>query len=628
MDWNPLTNPKLTRKHSKYDDPLLFEHQKRVVQAMITLECKPWIKNKNNILKTSAGILSDMYGTGKTISLLKLLESKHKLYHHEYHSRCLSQGYNFVRDYEYFCIKPINLIVVGSSVLRQWESEIYRFSNLGGSLFVISNYHSLKKYLASYEKYSIVLVKMGQVSNTKNNLGLSEKLSEMSKVNILDVLTDLSLKNNFKYLRVVMDDFDTLKIRTYYGIIPANFTWYISATQIYQKYYHENMKYLSQFCNVFCDYNLKNYFNICCDNNFIKSSIDLYKVYFYKYKIKNKYRKLLNGLVDEIDDSILMMLNGDAVSTAASELGIQANSIFDICTGIIGKSTQRLKELKLINSPTTNEMSEIDKLEAVLQRIQRNISSEECPICCLELEDTIVIMKCCGEVICGLCLYGGCRIRKRLNGSIEASCPHCKSSIDIRSDLLVVNYGDVCEVDLCKLENFDNSDNSKNNFEEELEKVELAKVELEKSLDEYTKKEMLQYILNNNISEVNSFKVSDINVNVMQGELTQDPITRKFMIFCDYNETLDNIEGILGDHVCLKGTINQKARALEEFQSQTNIMLINSNIDYSGFNAQCVTDIIFMHRIKDDSILEQLIGRGQRIGRVSDLNLHFIEYSS
>ena len=54
-----------------------------------------------------------------------------------------------------------------------------------------------------------------------------------------------------------------------------------------------------------------------------------------------------------------------------------------------------------------------------------------------------------------------------------------------------------------------------------------------------------------------------------------------------------------------------------------DVLLINIYNYGSGMNLQCATDIVMFHKF-DKSIEQQVIGRGQRLGRTQPLNIHYL----
>jgi hypothetical protein len=57
-----------------------------------------------------------------------------------------------------------------------------------------------------------------------------------------------------------------------------------------------------------------------------------------------------------------------------------------------------------------------------------------------------------------------------------------------------------------------------------------------------------------------------------------------------------------------------------------NIMILNSRQYAFGLNLTKTTDIIFYHRMTTE-LTNQIVGRGQRIGRETQLRVYFLKYT-
>ena len=106
----------------------------------------------------------------------------------------------------------------------------------------------------------------------------------------------------------------------------------------------------------------------------------------------------------------------------------------------------------------------------------------------------------------------------------------------------------------------------------------------------------------------------------------------KTLIFSSYDNTFHAIEKSLNDNkqkYCkISGNTNQINATIEKYKSgKVNILLLNSSHFGSGLNLQMTTDIVFFHKMSKD-LEQQVIGRGQRYGRTSTLNLHFLCYDN
>jgi len=128
----------------------------------------------------------------------------------------------------------------------------------------------------------------------------------------------------------------------------------------------------------------------------------------------------------------------------------------------------------------------------------------------------------------------------------------------------------------------------------------------------------------------------DVNIsNLMKGTHAMPACSyNKVLIFANYDETLKHIREMLEknkiEYWKLEGTHKEIASTAEKFTNckKTCVMIVNSIKHCSGLNLQTATDLIFAHKIIDRNIETQVTGRGQRLGRTSQLKVHFMFYKN
>jgi SNF2 family DNA or RNA helicase len=108
----------------------------------------------------------------------------------------------------------------------------------------------------------------------------------------------------------------------------------------------------------------------------------------------------------------------------------------------------------------------------------------------------------------------------------------------------------------------------------------------------------------------------------------------KVLIFANYEETLDKINIILIENEIkywkLGGTHSSINNIVDEFTKYEGkcALIINSIRHCAGLNLQMCTDLVFAHKIFDANIETQVVGRGQRLGRLSTLRIHYMFYEN
>jgi hypothetical protein len=108
---------------------------------------------------------------------------------------------------------------------------------------------------------------------------------------------------------------------------------------------------------------------------------------------------------------------------------------------------------------------------------------------------------------------------------------------------------------------------------------------------------------------------------------------KKVIIFSDYSNIFEYIENICIEneinYVDLdKGNIKSIDISVNEYKyGNAKILLSNSTLFGCGMNFENSTDIIFVHKMSKE-MEEQVIGRAQRLGRKTILNINYIQYEN
>jgi len=405
--------------------------------------------------------------------------------------------------------------------------------------------------------------------------------------------------------------------------------------------------------------------NIRNDSDFIKDSNNISSPIFYAYIFdnpNNQYMGFLGLIGNEESIEIMEMLNGDAIETAAERIGIKTTNVADIFEMMLGKQFGSYKKsvdvlafieevepmqglrtpmsenpdqtdtykktdifikraikynypnLKGLLDSTKDEYKDIKKTSSIaIERVKTNIKEGECPICSSDLnndEEDIIILKCCGVILCGLCCFGTVFNPGKQTGQ----CSNCRSALNLKS-LIYING----EFDLNNIVEEKFIDHEENKTQTIIKRSKITA--------------MLEII--NGVVPTERRRV-DVNIsNLMKGNnILPDKPYNKVLIFANYNETISNIKECLDekkiDYWHLGGTHNEITNTVNMFTEceKTCVLIINSTKHCAGLNLQTATDLIFAHKIIDSNIETQVIGRGQRLGRTSGLKVHFIMYQN
>lgn len=683
----------------------LFPHQKTIVKAMLDLEMNrvfnitsAFSRNEIFELKTTAGVLSESVGSGKTIDILSviLIQKIPKVYpditelslfeptsfrygnQKTFFTCCIRKKFRNI-------IKP-TIVFAGVSVVNQWITAIQTFTSLKYfAVFDVKGLQTLIDIMSdkSINTYDIIIVKNGKVTRPikfPNYINTELKNFNKSNMYIYNIIANM---RNFCWARVVVDDFDTIKLPHNAGIVNGLFTWYISSTKKLMNKKHNRNKiftttsdllmYSDYSCGNIMDNNLLFYnLNIRNDPHFVKQTNNINSPKFYAYTFinpDNQYMGFLGLIGDNEANEIMEMLNGDAIETAAERIGIKTTKVADIFQIMLGKQFDRYKKsidvlayiseveplqgrrrpmnenpdendtynktdlfnrreilynypnLKGLLESTKEEYTEIRQTSSIsIERVKNNIKEGECPICTSELNDDdeeTVILKCCGIILCGMCCFGTIFPKNSPTGQ----CSNCRTKL-ILSDLIYLNS----EFDLTKIveEKIDDSDSDTDDDE---------KKESENSKPRDKMSAIIEIIKGVIPNERRNVDVSISNLMKGTNELPEMAYN-KVLIFANYDETIKKIRTTLTDENInfwqLGGSHREIADTVEKFTNYTKtcVLIINSMKHCSGLNLQTATDLIFAHKILDPNIETQVIGRGQRLGRTTTLNVHFIMYQN
>jgi len=78
----------------------------------------------------------------------------------------------------------------------------------------------------------------------------------------------------------------------------------------------------------------------------------------------------------------------------------------------------------------------------------------------------------------------------------------------------------------------------------------------------------------------------------------------------------------------LSGSSSRISNIIDKYsKNEIKVLLLNAKHYGSGLNLQMTNDIIIYHRMSND-LEKQIIGRGQRLGRTSTLNIHYLCYEN
>ena len=496
---------------------------------------------------------------------------------------------------------PINIIIVPHTIVKQWSTYISSQTTL--NFFIINNAKTYKKFVESYqqmiEENHIMLV-----SNTKYK----------------QVLDFWERNINRKCSRLIVDEADSIKISNFYPI-ESHFTWIVTSSWECLQNPYGQIRYRNAQGDISTHYNYdqgfmyRTYVNPIQNTGFIKRIfLDLRKKEYSRIVNRCIFLKNQDSYVDEsfslelpnimdiicenpvaisilndlVDPSIIKLLNAGNMQGAIERMkcvktgseNLLSLVTQDISNDIQNKQIEFDAKSKMIYSSSKQKEETLEKIQAKIKELEmkkkmlvsRVSDSDMCSICFDESENP-TLLSCCHAKYCFSCI-------SKWLGS-KPTCPNCRAKVT-KDNMIIVT--------------------------EEADKGGGAAIETKKKdkLDE-----MFDILLKRK-SEGNC----------------------KFLIFNEYftytyNDKLEsflNKNGITFSN--LKGSsasINSKLKEYRE--GSLDCLLMNARFCGSGINLENTTDIVIYHSMSTE-LTQQVIGRAQRPGRTSRLNVWNLLYEN
>lgn len=677
----------------------LFPHQQTIVSAMLELEhtrnlnCK---LDSDRIVRVTynAAVLSEPVGSGKTFDILAviclnkipraipdIMELPALVYS--------EQSVGYIRCMFKKFIKA-TIIFVGTSVMRQWENAIKTYTSL--KVFHVHSVIELRQLILmiankTVNNYDIILVKNGKITVPMNMSEVID-INEANK-NYSHIYNVIAAMKEYCWARVVIDDFDTIRLPTNANIVRGVFTWYISSTRkAMDKFARQTNRYdrasdallnhTYSCSNIMENRILFDVLNLRNDSQYLEETT---RIPYPKFHVavfeneNNQYISLLTSMNNDEINRVTEMLNGDAIATAAETVGIKTTSVADIFQKILGDKFDKyvfasavlefigeeqstadqrapmsanpdpedkyykkdLLEFRHIEYkyPNVNTMlTETDKEYTEIkeengksiQRVKDNIKHGTCPVCQVDLASDEN-----SDVIivkcCNAVYCADCGIKaQNLNDRYhKLQGGRCGNCRQVLTIKDLIYIGNDLQLKDIIDEKIEES--------EELEPVELDKIKKQ------ARKKRTKYVAIIDIirgQEVPEDRRVDMHIpNMMKGALClpESPI-RKVLIFANFDETLTavikELEAEQIKYWRLQGGFSEINTTALEFTEckETCALVVNSTRHCSGLNLQTATDLIFTHRITDQAIESQVAGRGHRLGRTSPLNIWYLSYEN
>lgn len=362
---------------------MLFPHQKTAVLALLDAENKRVFTakdGKSNHIKivASGAVLSEPVGSGKTFIILGMIAAQQVPRAFPSPANAIIfAGNEMIRvdrygDRDVKTTKPIhevsvkftgknalikpNLVIVGSSVLVQWENAIRQYTNF--KVLTIGDVHGMKKFKELLAKndlhqFQVILMKNGNVTG---NLDVGAEDGQRAKDYMSMIWAMSQITREHCFSRVFYDDFDTIKIPPGSCMINALFSVFVSATEKKDiptkksdKTVYNNLAEMfdsksTQLSNVLLDKVLFTNLNIRNNKEFTEKSTQITVIEKYRYVYDNpddNFIRVMGALGDDEAKETIEALNAGAYGHAAQKWGCESRSAGDIFKRMLDKQYDR-----------------------------------------------------------------------------------------------------------------------------------------------------------------------------------------------------------------------------------------------------------------------------------------------
>jgi hypothetical protein len=559
--------------------------------------------NSSSEIKSKFGIIGDTVGSGKTLTILSIISKQNVLENrlpnliHKGLVTCSEESLNECN------VKPYNIIVIPHIIFKQWKEIIETYTDL--TYYGINTNKALDKfkdYFTTDEKSNTFNAKIILITNTRFNDFINLDLPYW--------------KSHSQFSRYIFDEADMLKI-TNSHYIKASFIWFVSSSYTtllnpYSKIVWKNEQgnisnyysYANGYTIRFIESGLtqsgfikntmtniiefpneyKKHLILRNSDEFIKTAFDLPD---YKELIINcKMPYYLKVLDKNVSQQIINHINAGDLKGAIEKVDCEKYSENDLIKGVTKDLEIKLKNLMIeieMKSKMTfssekakedsikNMAQKIDIVKSKIASIQEKLNSSNiCSICYDDVSNT-TISPCCNTKYCFGCISTWLHQKKQ--------CPFCRASIDFNSLIIA-------------------TDEPQQKVEEEL------------------------------LSKLTNLK------NIIEKQMKNPKF--KMLIFSEYNNSFTHIEEYLETKnikysyvTGTTNTTNKTIRLFKDYESndKIDVLLLNANHCANGLNLENSTDIVLYHSMKSDRTT-QIIGRGQRPGRISQLNVWKLCYDN
>ena len=577
----------LDSSSSRADQPAgtrvpLKSHQLTLLRACLEFESPASADANGEYIRSRLGIIGDKVGSGKSYVILSLMLSDLPSSHgSDYDELGFAENTVRIRRRHNQHMVRTSLLVIPHTLVRQWQDYLDAFLPQETKTLIISRSQILDTLddIGSYD--IIVVTNTFYPSLVRMSEGIRWKrvfFDEVDSIKIIncvfiDAWTYWFVTASYNNLlhphgRTVLDRRTSELVQMSTGIRMSGFV---------RAFFQELTKSLSPPFTV-DDMVLKN------ADAYVDVSANLPAVIESTLRcLQPRDISILHGLVDH---TIMQHLNANDVRGAMTfisptrrqtEQGIVHELIESYDRKVRNIMTKIEYHRTLLYDDEAHRSADIGRLETQKVEIEGKIGaiqervkqSTQCPICYEELGEGKCVLPCCQNVFCMRCIGKWFELD-------NDTCPLCKSHADM-STMFVVDMPEGAEASSRRL----------------MPKTETL-IDLFKKIDEsgQARRVIVFSQFDNTFEQVGSI----MKENAISYEYLHGPCSHISLLTKRYKDTRD--DGI-------------------------RVLLANASNFGSGLNLENTTDIIMFHRF-DSEVERQVIGRAQRPGRTTALNVWYL----
>ena len=384
---------------------ILYPHQLTSISNMLGMEEDKHITiYDNRRIITNLGILADLTGYGKTLSVLGLIskskgwDDKGGIY---IKKKIIGNNYVYQEDEEYYEKVDCSVVIVNSILLGQWENELR---------------DNFLRWKTIYTKRDIETINLDE---------LDLILCDYKYYNLLGCRF-----SKIAWKRIIIDEPNTIKMIDEKYI--CNFIWFITATPyelLYKKKYEELLLNMNE--DMFAKIIVKN------DDDYVKQSFQMPTNTIVRYDCLNMLYEILKSTVRPNMEYLICAENINGIFDLLGMCRDRRDvSIIDI---VLKRKISKLREIDGLLEIKNNSEKLLQRRQNIENEIinlninfQTVLNKYPCLICFDKIDNPSII-SCCQNIFCNQC------ITKHID--ISNKCVICKSSVSLESIICVnINY--------------------------------------------------------------------------------------------------------------------------------------------------------------------------------------------